>query len=758
MKIEFDWRIIEGEEDEPEPVQPPPPRPTRRVPRWLIVLVTIPLLAIAIFAGYVAWVYHAQLSRATREVSVVAKSEERAVAANDQASFMALQDPDDPAWRTLQEGRFGRLERVGLPEFGLKATGAMPQPGSVTLEPGGAQLDMTYQFSVTLPMPSGPISITLRVPQFYKQTPSGWVHALPGADFWGPQRSLAGKRVLALYSQRDADVIESLVYHMDKVLERVCASLPCPSQVTVTFETSPDSVGGRQGYASYRLGGSTFKFLSPHLTGLPDDERSRDELYRAFETQVVRGLVTASSFPRQRPYWNSAAYQQITRWYLAQAGLTGPFITPAITSTLVTEMQGGTWQPLSAISLQSRSTGTGDAMVPLAFAFLAERLGANSIAQLTPAMATSSTVGEAIRMTLHINPTTLEADWQAYLRAQAGLVPLAKLDLPKGELALECRTDPAVLSFSILRVHADGTGLTPITEQNQSAFQPAWSPDGKRLAFAQGDQVVVMDASDRHVLKTIPGSSRSMFRFGWLPDGELWVDRSGDGGMYRVNVDTGQDVEIKGARPIQSPDGTRMAYLEYTPDPIIWMADTDGQHARPVVLGYGLDSHSSGQASDPPAAIEVMDMASDTVVPLSKDLNEINWVSGPAWSPDGSWIAMTVWRSGSPTFLVLDSHTGEVRTQKRGMALSSRAWSADGRHVAFQPEPDSSFRAAVGILDVLSDHLVSLLGNSWDWSLDGKWLAVTQKPSGVLLITPDGEVTRRLDTPECTNVAWRPFS
>ena len=405
MSIEVDWQIIEGEQDEPEVIAaPPPPRQKRKLPLWLMAVALVLVVAVAIFSVYVITAYRTQLAHATQEVKVVAKLEAKAVATNDQPSFMALQDPNDAAFRAMQERRFGRLDRMGLPEFGLSATSAAPQFGSVSLEP----------------------------------------------------------------------------------------------------------------------------------------------------------------------------------------------------------------------------------------------------------------------------------DWQAYLRAQAGLAPYVTTALPKGELALECMTGPSAISFSILRVRADGTDLAPMTDRGQSAFYPAWSPDGKRLAFAQDGQVVVMDANDRRALKTIPGGSSSMFRFGWLPDGQLWIDRSPDGGLYRVNVDTGQDVAIKGTHPILSPDGTRMAYLEYVPDPVIWMADTNGHHAHPVALGNGLPGSPDGV----------------------RPAQEINWVSGPTWSPDGTMIAMTVWRSDGPALLVLDSRTGVILAQKRGITFSSRTWSADGRYVAFQPEPDSSFRAAVGILDV----------------------------------------------------------
>jgi hypothetical protein len=265
MSIEVEWQIIEGEGRKAETIiAPPPPRPKRRLPKWVFALAAFPLVAAAIVGGYMAWVYRVQLGRATREVSIIAKAEARAVAAGDQQSFMALQDPDDPVWRALQERHFGRLERLGIPEFSLAPTGALPQPGDVTLEPGGARLDMLRQFSVTQPMPGGPAVITLRVPQFYRQTPSGWVRAQPSAEFWGSRRTITGKHVLALYSRRDADIVESLIPQLDQVLEKACVNLKCPSQTTLTFETSQDAAG-YGGISTYNFGeGSlTIKFASP---------------------------------------------------------------------------------------------------------------------------------------------------------------------------------------------------------------------------------------------------------------------------------------------------------------------------------------------------------------------------------------------------------------------------------------------------------------------------------------------------------------
>jgi hypothetical protein len=105
---------------------------------------------------------------------------------------------------------------------------------SVSLEPEGARLDVTHRFSVTQPMPGGATTITLCVPQYYKQTPSGWVRAMPGPDFWGAWRKLNGKHVVVIFPQRDASVVEPLVPRLDEVMQRLCGPLDCPAMLLVT--------------------------------------------------------------------------------------------------------------------------------------------------------------------------------------------------------------------------------------------------------------------------------------------------------------------------------------------------------------------------------------------------------------------------------------------------------------------------------------------------------------------------------------------
>jgi hypothetical protein len=790
MSIEVDWQIVEEDAERPELAeQPVPPvKRRRRLPHTgSVVLVMLLVVGVAGFAVYYQWTLRTRLHQVTEPVRAVARLEAQAVAANDRVSFLALQDPDDAAWRAAQGEHFGRLERVGLPEVGWQAIGAQPSPGNISLQPGGVQLDVTYRFSVTLPLPGGPVSVTLQVPQFYKNTASGWVRARPGADYWGAWRTLAGRRFAMGYTQRDAALLEPIIPRMDKLLDEACSRLPCPPQpIFAIFDDSPDAISHLSDLPTFN-GNSGFilELVSPHLFGLPVDAASRDELYRAIETRVIQTLVyEASGQQLNGKDWSS---QEIMRWELSRAGLAGPL-------TLTKALLADTWQPLSVISLRFKPAGPDtdlDAvMLPLALAFVEQRVGSGAVSRMLPALGTSATFGEAIT-TLGIKPQELESDWQRYLRQQAGL-PAIEPPAPSGELALWCaRGESDRPASTIWYVHADGTGLTDLTAVRQQAWPPQWSPDGKRLAYAQGGaesaSVVVMDADTRRQ-RTVAGATRLRGAplVGWLPDGRLQISDGDE--AHLVDLDTGTHVVITGTRQIWSPDGTRLVNLT-TPYPIptIWVADANGRDARQVASGYepvwspdgGRLAFFGGFPTDPfdleggqfhAREIQIIDLGSDSVTTLVRGEDLIRWLtndedqvglmSNLAWSPDGSLLTVAIsWSNGSG-ILVVSAETGVVRAHWQWpwtrAWFPNWSWSSDSRHLAMWVAPDSSPQGMAGILDVQTGGFVTLPGRGFGWSPDGKWLALTQEPSGLLLVAPGLAGVRWLDTPSCFNVAWRP--
>src|SRR5262249_49990592 len=85
------------------------------------------------------------------------------------------------------------------------------------------------------------------------------------------------------------------------------------------------------------------------------------------------------------------------------------------------------------------------------------------------------------------------------------------------------QTGPA----QIYVVNADGTDVRRLTSAGDND-SPAWSPDGKRIAFDRGpccvaNDVYVMDADGRHQHRlTTDGKGYDVFNTGplWFPDGK----------------------------------------------------------------------------------------------------------------------------------------------------------------------------------------------------------------------------------------------
>jgi hypothetical protein len=115
-------------------------------------------------------------------------------------------------------------------------------------------------------------------------------------------------------------------------------------------------------------------------------------------------------------------------------------------------------------------------------------------------------------------------------------------------IAFSCRY---ATSADICIVNADGTGLTRINDDLELDLHPAWSPDGRKLVFARypvgrsddaSADVVVLDVATRQRTTLGKGADPA-----WSPDGSKLVFAGADGifamnadGSARTRVTTGQ--------------------------------------------------------------------------------------------------------------------------------------------------------------------------------------------------------------------------
>jgi Tol biopolymer transport system component len=117
--------------------------------------------------------------------------------------------------------------------------------------------------------------------------------------------------------------------------------------------------------------------------------------------------------------------------------------------------------------------------------------------------------------------------------------------------------------WHIYVMNADGSGKRRLPAGSDSGW-PAWSPDGRRIAFERDDEIYVMnaDGSGQRRLTTTPGQDAYSGSPDWSPDGQRIVfERTRD--VFVMNAD-GSEVRmlvVGGVEPSWSPDGREIAFV-----------------------------------------------------------------------------------------------------------------------------------------------------------------------------------------------------
>lgn len=164
--------------------------------------------------------------------------------------------------------------------------------------------------------------------------------------------------------------------------------------------------------------------------------------------------------------------------------------------------------------------------------------------------------------------------------------------------------------FQIFTMREDGSGVRQLTRGDFSSTDPAWSPDGSRIAYGRfsfstgGDYLWVMDAdgSNKQPLVTNPRTGDPQFGGSpaWSPDGtKLAFDQclncEQGGSNYEIFVadlqtgaiDTLTSHPVEDYYPTWSPDGSRIAFVSnrdyYDADTRRWrqdmyVVDTEGSN------------------------------------------------------------------------------------------------------------------------------------------------------------------------------------
>ncbi|MCS7220723.1 MAG: tetratricopeptide repeat protein [Anaerolineae bacterium] len=278
-------------------------------------------------------------------------------------------------------------------------------------------------------------------------------------------------------------------------------------------------------------------------------------------------------------------------------------------------------------------------------------------------------------------------------RCKAGVGVVAEVEGVRGGISgrvTVAARDPHLRRYRIFTI-MPGQAPQVLVEE---AIQPAWSPDGKAMAFRS----LKADELGLELLVLTTGQRRRVTFFAedgfpsWSPDGQQLVfasNREGDRRwrIYRVWAwaeGTLPETSLGlGRSPAWSPDGQRIAYQgcdEWGNRCGLWTMAPDGSNRQPLT-------------NDP----------SDTA---------------PSWSPDGKRLAfMSYERTGRWDIYILQVATGKVTPLVMGAGNAGLpVWSPDGQQIAFLSDRSGSWAiyvipAAGGAIRKLAD----LPGTTDDW-------------------------------------------
>jgi len=148
-------------------------------------------------------------------------------------------------------------------------------------------------------------------------------------------------------------------------------------------------------------------------------------------------------------------------------------------------------------------------------------------------------------------------------------------------------------------INVDGSDLQRLTNKPDGACQPAWSPNGQRLAYISpcdgqkdrydGASLFILNMST-HVSELVSTFSKGDYDPAWSPDGRKIAFTSLQTGkpqifVYDLAARASQQLMNRSTisrQPAWSPDGARIAFVAPSPTtnkPQVWLVDSAGESA-----------------------------------------------------------------------------------------------------------------------------------------------------------------------------------